>query len=106
MMKLALFMLLFCQAACDEFLARGDDKEVPHSEGNEQPAALASGGDAASAGDGADDSSGDSSGVIISVPLDSELQTENGKVTAAAFQQLASAAASGHEQEEVSATQM
>merc|ERR1719410_2014681 len=106
MMKLCLFLLILSQATSDEFLARGDDKEVPNSQGNEQPAAFVSGGDSASAGDGADDASGDSSGVIISVPLGSELQTEDGKVTAAALEQSASAASNGHEQEEVSETQM
>merc|ERR1719362_889241 len=93
-MKFAFLMLLLPRVASEDFLARGVAKEAPKSEGSKKPAVLSSAGDAASIGDGADDSTKDGSRRVVSVPLDSELQEAAGKVTPALVEQ-------SEEQEEV-----
>merc|ERR550532_991631 len=89
MKKLALFLLLLSQATSHDFLARGGTQEVRKPEGNDQPAALSSGGD------------GDSSGTVVRVPLDSELQAAPGKVTAVSPKQSAIAESNGQDEEDV-----
>eukprot|EP00419_Tripos_fusus_P023770 CAMPEP_0172704814 /NCGR_PEP_ID=MMETSP1074-20121228/41952_1 /TAXON_ID=2916 /ORGANISM="Ceratium fusus, Strain PA161109" /LENGTH=101 /DNA_ID=CAMNT_0013527043 /DNA_START=75 /DNA_END=377 /DNA_ORIENTATION=- len=89
MKRLVLLMLLLPRAASEDFLSRGDGKEAPKVKVIKKTAVLSSTRDAASTGDGADDSPKHSSSNVVSVPLDSELQAAAGKVTPAFVEQSA-----------------